>query len=184
MATWAYECHPVGNGVEPCLVASLAVDSMAGKPSIVRVRFGSAWICATVDRSQRIDVEASLLRDVIASDAADCPDCVEAPPPQAPSTSPATAEAPTQSSRQVQAAAISMLGHRFVVVLVGIDLVDSPGEADMAVADLRPRFGGVDIVLMGQQEDGTPKYHGDPALRELLSEMPLDKMPWKSYPVG
>ncbi|WP_418316657.1 hypothetical protein [Piscinibacter sakaiensis] len=184
MAAWAYECHPAGAGVETCLVDCMAVDSMPGKPTIVRVRIDSDWICATVDRTQRLDVQASLLRDVIASDAIDCPECAE-PADQAAQPAPVTAAAaPTTPSRQLQAAAISMLGHRFVVVLVGLDLVNSPGEAEMAIADLRPRFGGVDIVLMGQHEDGTPQYHGDPALRDLLSEMPLDKMPWKSYPLG
>ncbi len=190
MAAWAYECHLAGQPGEPCLVACLAVDSMPGKPSIVRVRIGSDWLCATVDRSQRLDVQSSLLRDVLASDASDCPECVEGaeqersvqPPAAAPAATAAAADA--TRSRQVQAAAISMLGHRFVVVLVSLDLVNSPGEADMAITDLRPRFGGVDIVLMGQDEDGTPHYHGDPALRELLAEMPLDKMPWKNYPIG
>lgn len=183
MAAWAYECKVAGRADEPCLVASLAVDSMPGKPSIVRVRIDSEWLCASVDRSHRIQAQASLLREVIASDEVDCPACAAQPARQTAQATPAPAQAPA-STRQVQAAAISMLGHRFAVVLVNLDLVNSPGEADMAMRDLRPRFGGVDVVLMGQHEDGTPQYHGDPALVELLAEMPLDKMPWKSYPIA
>lgn len=183
MAAWAYECQLAGTTAQPVLVACLAVDAMPGKPAIVRVRMDSEWLCATVDRSHRIEAQASLLRDVVASDPADCPECVEQP--VRPSAEPAPEQpAQARASRDLQAAAISMLGHRFVVVLVGLDLVRSPGEADMAATDLRGRFGDVDIVLMGQLDDGTPQYHGDPALVDLLSEMPLDKMPWKSYSVG
>lgn len=154
MAAWAYECQLAGAPAQPCLVACLAVDSMPGKPAIVRVRIDSDWLCATVDRSHRIDVQGSLLRDVVASDATDCPECVEL---AAKADAKPAAEQPAQvrSGREMQAAAISMLGHRFVVVLVGIDLVTSPGEADMAKADLSPRFGGVDIVLM----DNTTMAH-------------------------
>ena len=54
----------------------------------------------------------------------------------------------------VQAAAISLAGRRMMVVLVPVDVVRSPGEAEMLVTDLRPRFGGVDVVLMGQDDDG------------------------------
>ena len=70
-----------------------------------------------------------------------------------------------------------------MVVLVGLDLVGRAGEADMAIADLRRRF-GVDVVLMGQEEDGTPVYAGDPVLLGLLAHVPVDRMPWKKYPIG
>ena len=93
-------------------------------------------------------------------------------------------DAPSASRREVHAAAMSVQGYRFAVVLVPLDLISRPGEADMAIADLRPRFGGVDVVLMGQDEDGTPSYHGDATLRELLDHIPVDRMPWKPYPVG
>jgi hypothetical protein len=71
-----------------------------------------------------------------------------------------------------------------LVVLVGLDIVQSPGEADMLIADLRARFGGVDVVLMGQDDDGAPHYHcGDAQLATLLADVPIDKMPWKVWPV-
>ena len=54
----------------------------------------------------------------------------------------------------------------------------------MLVADLRPRFGGVDLVLMGQDNDAKPHYHGDAELLELLAGVPIDRMPWKDYPLG
>lgn len=40
------------------------------------------------------------------------------------------------------------------------------------------------MVLMGQQDDGSPHYHGDPELLQLLADVPIDKMPWKHYSIG
>ena len=84
----------------------------------------------------------------------------------------------------MQAAAISLAGRRMVVVLVPVDVVRSPGEAEMLVTDLRPRFGGVDVVLMGQVDDGTPRYHGDAELLSLIADVPVDRLPWKTYPLA
>ncbi|MCY2967729.1 MAG: hypothetical protein NT069_29550 [Planctomycetota bacterium] len=82
----------------------------------------------------------------------------------------------TASSRQVTAAAITMAGVQFVVVLVGLSTVSGPGESDLVIADLEPLF-GVPVVLMGQEEDGTPVYYGDPTLQELLAAVPVDRLP-------
>ena len=84
----------------------------------------------------------------------------------------------------VQAATISLQGTNFVVVLVGMDLVENPGEADMTIDTVQPRFGGVPVVLMAQRENGSPRYYGDAALVELLRGVPVEQMPWKEYPVG
>lgn len=183
MAAWAYECRPAGDTKESWYVACMAVDAMPATTHIVRVRVDDDWRCATVDRGQRISIDAMHLRDVVASDEADCPECAAAR--RAPAAPPAAEddEAPAGPGRQVDAAAVSMQGHRFMVVLVGLDLVGRAGEADMAITDLRRRF-GVDVVLMGQEEDGTPVYAGDPVLVGLLAHVPVDRMPWKKYPIG
>jgi hypothetical protein len=146
---------------------------------LVRVKVGSEWRCATVDRERQVEVDAMLLRDAVASDPVDCPECAPAPTPEA---GPAPASAST-SARAVQAAAVSIQGRQVLVVLVPLDVVRSPGEADMLIADLRPRFGNVALLLMGQDDDGTPHYHGNTALMELLADVPVDKMPWKAYPL-
>lgn len=183
MAAWAYECQPADQSLDPWLVACLAIDAMPADTRIVRVRVGKDWQCAIVDKTKKIESPGMLLREVVASDESDCPDCAvprrQIPEPEVASSAPSKA-----AVRQVQAAAISMLGQRFVVVLVGLDLVRSTGEGDMAIADLRARFGGVDVLLMGQLDDGTPVYHGEPELVALLAETPVDRMPWKEYPIG
>lgn len=84
---------------------------------------------------------------------------------------------------EIQAAAISLQGNQFVVVAGRMDLVKSSGEADMAIEELEPKFGGVPVVLMAQKDDGSPVYYGDSNLVELLADVPIDQMPWKEYSV-
>ena len=84
---------------------------------------------------------------------------------------------------KVQAAAISVKGVNFAVALVAMDLVNNPGEADMAIQSLQPTFGGVPVVLMAQREDGSPVYYGDEDLVRSLAFVPVERMPWKEYSV-
>ncbi|MBK6295740.1 MAG: hypothetical protein IPF55_16785 [Rhodoferax sp.] len=183
MTTWAYECRPCSGSSDLWLVARERVDELPAGVTILRVKTGSGWACGVLNRSRLVEADAMLLREAVASDLQDCPECApsRAPAP-APAATPETAtHGPTGA--QLQAAAISLQGHRMLVVLVGLNVVQSPGEADMLSADLCGRFGGVDVVLMGQHEDGTPQYHGDTALLQLLAEVPIDQMPWKTYPL-
>ncbi len=187
MATWAYECRSCAADDAVWFVAREAIVEMPHEVRVLRVKVDDQWLCATVDRDRLVSVERSLLREAVASDPADCPECarrlslrsLDAPAEPA---RPAAAEPTASPARQVHAAAISMQGIRFVVVLVRPELAAGPGEADMLIADLQPRFGGVPVVLVGQYDDGTPTYYGDPALIELLTDVPLDRMPWKDYP--
>ena len=177
MAIWAYECRPCsGSGV--WLVSRELVDALPAEVHILRVKAGSEWRCAMVNRGQPVQVEATLLRAAEASDTRDCPDC--APPPEADADLEPGPKSTT--SAQVQAAAISIQGRRMLVVLVPLALASSAGEADMLITDLRLRFGNVDVLLMGQEDDGSPRYHGDPELVELVLDLPIDKMPWKNHP--
>jgi hypothetical protein len=34
---------------------------------------------------------------------------------------------------------------------------------------------------MGQEEDGTPVYYGAEELKDRVSAVPVDRMPWKEY---
>ena len=182
MAIWAYECRPCDR-TAVWLVSRERVDDLPPEVSILRVKTDAGWACAVVNRSRPVEVEAMLLRDAVASDVQDCPECAPllavgpAPPPVVPATQ-GSATAP------LQAAAISMQGRQMLVVLARLDLVQSPGEADMLIADLSARFGRVDVVLMGQHDDSTPQFYGDAALVELLANVPIDKMPWKTYPLN
>lgn len=179
MAVWAYECRPCA-GSGSWWVARERVDAWPPDVNVLRMKVGAEWRCAVVDRTRAVAVEAQLLREAVASDAADCPECADA----APQAEAAPEAAPPVAARgSVQAAAISLAGQRLVVVLVPLDLVRSPGEAAMLVADLRLRFGGGEIVLMGQDDDGAPQYHGRDELLALLAAVPVDRIPWKTYPL-
>lgn len=84
---------------------------------------------------------------------------------------------------EVQAAAISLQGNNFVVVLVGMEMVTQSGEADMMIDTLEPKFGNVSVILMAQREDTSPVYYGDQGLVSQLRDIAVDDMPWKSYDV-
>jgi len=83
----------------------------------------------------------------------------------------------------VQAAAISLQEHNFVIVLVSMDVVTNSGEGDMAIDALQPKFGKAPVILMSQREDGSPVYYGDQDLVTALRDVPVDEMPWKSYSI-
>jgi len=83
----------------------------------------------------------------------------------------------------IQAAAISLQGNNFVIVLVGMDIVTNSGEADMAIDSLQPKFGNSPVILMAQREDTSPVYYGEQDLVSSLGDIPVDDMPWKTYPI-
>ena len=178
MAVWAYECQSCPPG-DTWWVARDRTEEVAPGTDVLRVKVGKQWHCATVDRSRVVEVEAAVLREAVASDPVDCPDCV---PPRAAAVDVEPASQGAPSTASLQAAAISIAGRRMVVVLVPLDLVRSTGEAAMLCTDLRPRFGGAEVVLMGQDEAGLPHYHGELACLALLAEVPVEHMPWKLYP--
>ena len=139
---------------------------------------------AFVDRSRQVAVEAMLLHDVIADQeftAAANPEPKTAVrgPADRTDAEPGGTGRPA-ASPPVTAAAISLAGTKFMVALVGLTTASGPGESDLAIADLQRRF-GVPVVLMGQEEDGTPVYYGNEDLKELLAAVPIDRMPWKEY---
>jgi hypothetical protein len=160
---------------------------------------GDDWVPAIVDRSRQIAVEGMLLHQVIANeessgiDSEVFPDSepgevaaanLEPQPPvwdriERPDSRPAWPGRPT-ASQKVTAAAISMAEMRFVVVLVDLTTASGPGEADLVAADMQSRF-GVPVVLMGQEEDGTPVYYGREDLKDRVAAVPVDQMPWKEY---
>ena len=85
---------------------------------------------------------------------------------------------------KIQAAAISLQGVNFAIAVVNMDLVNNPGEADLAIESISPSFGGVPVVLMAQRENGTPVYYGDEDLVRSLADVPIEKMPWKEYSIS
>lgn len=193
MAVWAYRCRPCRGPDSEWYVSQSAVEQMPRDCRIVRVHVDGEWLGAIVDRTHRVQVEGLIVRDVMASDAADCPECAKLLARTEPAATPARPAAPAQpvpgtqarsAPLTVQAAAIAVRSARVVVVAASMPLVTSAGEAHMAIEDLRPHFGGAAIVLMAQDEAGAPVYHGDPVIVQMLEGIPLERMPWKEYTFG
>jgi len=204
MAVWAYVCHSCEDDPPARWYASAALLAEMPTPTrIIRVKVGSEWRCAIVeDRDQPVAVEQMLVRDAIVSSEDDCPACRQQLAARVRSAPDAVVEGTRQSpepgvgsartasaklrasSGTVQAAAISLQGTQLVVVVVAMDLLRSAGEAGMAIETLAPSFGGVPVVLMAQEEDGSPCYYGDAELVRLLRSIPLERMPWREFPIG
>lgn len=178
MSVRAYACHAPGSDQVLGYVAAGRVAEWPAETRIVQLRFGTEWKCALLDRTRLVEVEGLLVRDGVPADELECPEC--APPP-----TPARDAAPEPPGRSapapVQAAAVALQGRRMVVVLVRRDVIDNPGEAALLQGAMQTRFGGVPVVLMGQDDDGTPRYAGDAGLLALLDGVPIEKMPWRTY---
>jgi len=192
MSAWAYECRARDHSAARWFVSRTAVDEMPPSTRGVLVRVGDDWLPAIVDRSRRVAVEGMLLHEVIADEEFTGID-PEVSPESEPATAAANPEPPVSGEvdrpgaqaggpgrSAVTAAAVSIAGTKFVVVLVGLTTASGPGEADLVIADMQRRF-GVPVVLMGQEEDGTPVYYGNEDLKDLLAAVPVDRMPWKEY---
>ena len=185
MSAWAYECRARHDASARWFVPRTAIDQMPPGTRDVLVHVGDDWVPAIVDRSQQVAVEAMLLRDVVADDERAVPIAdAGAKDPSGGRIDPSAPQPrPPAAKRQVTAAAIAMAGMKFVVVLVDLATASGPGDADLIVADLEAAF-GVPVVLMGQDEDGTPVYYGAEDVKDRVSAIPVDRMPWKEYTVN
>lgn len=204
MAEFAYACRPCDDSAVTWYISAESVGRLGRDVDIVRVKVGNDWRCAKLDRSHPVSVESMLVRMAVASDAQDCPECAgsaEKAGDAAAVSSGSGAETEAADSfvaggpgeskdaapsdggaAQCLAAAVSIGGRQFVVVLAKMDLVRSSAEADMAIERLSPAFGGVPVVLMGQRdEDGAPAYYGDSDLVDMVQNVPVDKLPWRTY---
>ena len=197
MSAWAYECRARDESAARWFVSRTAINELPPDTRAVLVRVGDDWLPAVVDRSRQVAVEAMLLHDVIADE--EFTGGLEGSPDSEPGTAAADFEpetpasgrvdrsgaqprgsGPPVASQPVTAAAISIAGTKFVVVLVALTTASGPGESDLVIADMQRRF-GVPVVLMGQEEDGTPVYYGNVDLKGRLATVPVDRMPWKEY---
>ena len=87
------------------------------------------------------------------------------------------------SAAEITAAAITVHDTPMIVVLAQLRIVLSDGDAAMLASELEARLGS-SVVLMGQEDDGTPVYFGDSVLKNLLADIPIDRLPWKVYSLG
>ena len=75
MAAWAYECTRCGDTQTRWYVAADAVAEFPPGTRIVQVKVDGRWLCAELDRFNRISINTAPLRLVIPTDATDCDGC-------------------------------------------------------------------------------------------------------------
>ena len=69
----------------------------------------------------------------------------------------------------------------FAIVVVKPYALNDKKFADGLIDALEPSFGGIPVVLMVQDSQGTPTYYGRKDIAEFMSKVPLDSIPWKKY---
>ena len=69
----------------------------------------------------------------------------------------------------------------FAVVIVKRSYLSDKNAADGLIDSLQPSFGGIPVVLMAQDENGTPKYYGRKDIAQFLMTVPVENIPWKKY---
>jgi hypothetical protein len=69
----------------------------------------------------------------------------------------------------------------FAVAIVKPTVLRSTHEATKVQLAFAPVFRGMPVVLMAQDEVGTPTFHGRADLVEILRHTNLDQVHWKVY---
>lgn len=80
-----------------------------------------------------------------------------------------------------QGAVVREQGVTFAVVIVKRHVIDNSFEADDAIANFRPVFPGMPVVLMAQDHHGRPTYYGRPDISRFLARVPVGAIPWREY---
>lgn len=74
-------------------------------------------------------------------------------------------------------------GVTFAIVIVKKHVVDVRSEAEKTIHSFQPVFPGIPIILMTQNTRGIPTYFGRRDIVQFLSNVPLNRIPWKKYTI-
>jgi hypothetical protein len=80
-----------------------------------------------------------------------------------------------------QGALVKEQGVTFAIVIVKSHVVQHQAEAVNTQRAFSSVFPGVPIVLMSQDPGGVPTYYGRRDIVRLLSNTPMEAIPWKEY---
>jgi hypothetical protein len=67
------------------------------------------------------------------------------------------------------------------IIMVKRHVIENNLEANRTIDSFTPAFGGVPVVLMGQDGFGRPRYYGRRDLVNFLVNVPVQLIPWKQY---
>ena len=81
----------------------------------------------------------------------------------------------------VHGAVIIEQGVTFAIVVVKPEVTQYTVRATRFRQAIRPYFPNMPIILMSHDKEGKPHYYGRKDVVEFLREIPLDRIPWKTY---
>lgn len=74
-------------------------------------------------------------------------------------------------------------GVTFAIIAVKPEVTQYTYRATQFRQQISQFFPRMPIILMSQDNDGTPHYYGRKDIVDFLKTVPLDKIPWKQYHV-
>ena len=80
-----------------------------------------------------------------------------------------------------QGAVIKEQGVTFAIVIVQRHILDNQSEANQIIRRFTPAFGGIPIILMGQDSQGVPTYYGRQDISRFMANVPLEAVPWSEF---
>jgi hypothetical protein len=83
-----------------------------------------------------------------------------------------------------EGAVIKEQGITFAVAIVKKHLLALPTQRDQVLAAFTRCFGGIPVVLMAQDQAGTPTFYGRDDIAKFMSDVPLEAVPWREYSVS
>lgn len=78
-------------------------------------------------------------------------------------------------------AVIREQGVTFAIAVVRRGVIASASERDQSLAYFQSFFGGLPVVLMEQNAQGTPTWYGRPDLTRFLQNVPVGAIQWRRY---
>ncbi|MFN0290123.1 hypothetical protein [Pedobacter helvus] len=85
---------------------------------------------------------------------------------------------------QVEGAVVKEQGVTFAIVVVKSHVLNTSGQCEDARSSFRSIFPGVPIILMAQNNQGTPTYQGRRDIVQFLSRIHVSQIPWKRYTIN
>lgn len=82
---------------------------------------------------------------------------------------------------KIQGSVIIEQGVTFAIVIVNPTVTNYTSKAVRVRAFLSQYFKNMPIILMSQDNDGTPHYYGRKDIVAFLRSIRLDQIPWKEY---
>ena len=81
----------------------------------------------------------------------------------------------------IHGAVIIEQGVTFAIISVKPFVTQYTARATAFRQEISYFFPNMPIILMSQDNDGTPHYYGRKDIVEFLKTVPLDRIPWKVY---